>query len=114
MRLQDIPQGFAAINLQRKKCFSVRGSMGSAQTADMRSALHYLRNYALETAGFLIVPAKDGSRNKIALLEAAHHPHRDQTRYRRITTLSDRLMKLTFLRFKHLVLYEGDDEDEAE
>ena len=99
-----------AINLQRKKCFSVRGSMGSAQTIDLRSALHYLRNYALESAGFLIVPA--GSRNNIALLEAAHNPYRDQIRHRRITTLSDRLMKLTLLRFKHLILYDGGDEDE--
>ena len=99
-----------AINLQRKKCFSVRGSMGNAQTIDLRSALHYLRNYALESAGFLIVPA--GSRNNIALLEAAHNPYRDQIRHRRITTLSDRLMKLALLRFKHLILYDGADEDE--
>ena len=84
--------------------------MGNAQTVDMRSALHYLRNYALETAGFLIVPAKDG-RNRIALLEASHTPYRDQTRYRRITTIGDKLMKLTFLRFKHLVLYESDNEE---
>ena len=161
--------------------------MGSAQTIDMRSALHYLRNYALETAGFLIVPT--GSRNSIALaqwrplaqllqrpapppygwpsgtlrelpgtfkhkrihnllqiqyydhctyplgwgmhmyivwrpiggapwvdasVEAAHNPYRDQIRHRRITTLSDRLMKLTFLRFKHLILYDGDDDEEPE
>ena len=49
-----------------------------------------------------------------AIVEAAHNPYRDQTRHRRITTLSDRLMKLTFLRFKHLILYDGDDEEEPE
>ena len=34
---------------------------------------------------------------------------------RRITTIADRLMKLTFLKFQHLVLWQGEgDEDEPE
>ena len=77
-----MPQGFVCIHLGRKKAYSVRGTQGDAITINLRSGLHFLRNYAMESAGILFSPSQDGTRNTIVLLEAGRSPLRDNARHR--------------------------------
>ena len=79
---QDVPQGFVCIHLGRKKSYSVRGTQGDAITINLRSGLHFLRNYAMESAGILFSPSQDGTRNTIVLLEVGRSPLRDNARHR--------------------------------
>ena len=89
----------------------------------------------MESAGILFCPSRDGTINKIALLETGRSPLRDNTRHRsalghtfcsrfrtppvypieclsqrpaarRITTISERLLKLTLRKYKHVVFWE--------
>ena len=85
---QDVPQGFVCIHLERKKCYSVRGTQGDAATINLRCALHYLRNYGMECAGVLFSPCWDGTKQTIALLEAGRSPLRDNPRHRSHETIS--------------------------
>ena len=78
----DVPQGFICIHIGRKNCYSVRGTQGDASTINLRCALHYLRNYAMESAGILFSPGRDGSKKRIALLQVGRSPLRDNCKHR--------------------------------
>ena len=78
----DVPQGFICVHIGRQKCYSIRGTQGNATTINLRCALHYLRNYGMESAGILFCPSRDDSKNRIALIEAGGSPLRDNPRHR--------------------------------
>ena len=74
-----MPQGFICIHIERKKCYAVRGTQGAATSINLRSGLHFLRNYAMESAGILFSPNQGGT---VALVEAGSSPLRDNARHR--------------------------------
>ena len=77
-----MPQGCVCIHLGRKKSYAIRGTQGDAICINLRSGLHFLRNYAMESAGILFSPSQDGTRNTKVLLEAGRSPLRDNARHR--------------------------------
>lgn len=98
----DASLGFIVINLARRKAFHVNGSQ-HVEHCQLRSAIHYLRNYHDRTIGFLL-SAAESEKQELAIIQCAsvQRALSEKTRFRFACATLDRMVRIVISKYGHV------------
>ena len=98
----DCPMGFVVINLARRKTFSI-SIAEQVDQCQLKSAVHYLRNYPDSTIGFVFSLA-ESERQQISIIQVARGPWEfaDNAKWHWAQAFAERMVKIVIHKYSHV------------
>ena len=105
----DVPMGCVLINLARKRSYAIMSST-MTHNISIRSGLHFVRNYGLQSLGFVFW--RHRGRYEIAFFEVNRNKDVVPEKRRLLQKLNERLLKNLVFAFDHVAFWNCADAEQ--